>query len=135
MSKFIEKGGKKMKKLIAVYLISFVLTPIGYSQEVKRKQLKPIQTEFKKQILPENMPPDIRENLKEYLEIRKRMREIEKQTIENDPELKNLWDEIVSLKREMRKKLDEKLKDNEEYQNLRKRLFEMWKEFKEKERR
>jgi len=121
-----------MKKLIIIYIISSLLSTGLYSDEVKRKQLKPIQTEFKKQILPENMPPDIRENLKEYLEIRKRMREIEKQTIENDPELKNLWDEIVSLKREMRKKLDEKLKDNEEYQNLSKRLFEMWKEFKEK---
>jgi len=121
-----------MKKLIIIYIISSLLSTGLYSDEVKRKQLKPTQTEFKKQILPENMPPDIRENLKEYLEIRKKMREIEKQTIENDPELKNLWDEIISLKREMRKKLDEKLKDNEEYQNLRKRLFEMWKEFKEK---
>jgi len=52
--------------------------------------------------------------LKEVMEIRKKMKEIERQTIENDPELKASFEQIMNLKNQLREKLNEKLKDNEE---------------------
>ncbi len=63
------------------------------------------------------------ENIREKM---KRIREIEKQTIENNTELKTLQQQIQDLQKQLRQKLDEKLQNDTEYQNL-KTEMQQWK--------
>lgn len=72
-----------------------------------------------------------RKNLKEVVEIRRRMREIERNAIENDEELKSLHQQIMELRRQLYQKLNEKLIDNSEYQELKRKMQEILKEWKE----
>ncbi|MCM8771932.1 MAG: hypothetical protein NC926_00460 [Candidatus Omnitrophica bacterium] len=70
----------------------------------------------------------------EGFEIRQKMREIEKQTIENDPELKKLDEQIKSLQKQFTEKLQQKLKDNAEYQELKQKLERLQQQWRERRR-
>ncbi|MCX7917290.1 MAG: hypothetical protein N2589_04095 [bacterium] len=65
-------------------------------------------------------------------EIRRKMREIEIQTIQSDPELKKLQEQITSLQRQLEEKLQQKLSTNQEYQTLKKKMEDMRKEWEER---
>lgn len=66
-------------------------------------------------------PYQAREKLRETLEIRQQMRQIEKATIESDPELKVMAEQLKTLHMQMKEKLDKKLSTNTEYQELKKK--------------
>ncbi|MCM8804113.1 MAG: hypothetical protein NC833_02530 [Candidatus Omnitrophica bacterium] len=111
------------KSIITIYSIILIFGTF---------QIKLIAQEEKFKNLPNKDIKFSRAILKDAMETRKRMKEIEGQTIENDPELKLLAEEIISLRKKMREKINEKLKDNEEYQNLKKKLKEIWSEWNKK---
>lgn len=84
-------------------------------------------------VLPAEEVPanqELREQLKEALKIGQGMREIERNAIKNDPELKALSEEMKSLNMKMREKLNSKLSDNPEYMELKRKNEEMKKEWK-----
>ena len=68
----------------------------------------------------------------EGFEIRKKMMDIERQTIESDPELKNLDQQIKTLQKQLNEKLQQKLSTNSEYQELKKKMEEMQKMWRER---
>ncbi|HOL21392.1 MAG TPA: hypothetical protein PLQ41_00860 [bacterium] len=74
--------------------------------------------------------PKVRERLRNAMEIRQEMREIERQAIENDAELQGIMNKIRELHQQLREKLDAKLANNSEYQQLKKQLEEMREEWK-----
>lgn len=127
MSKLI-KGEKMKKSIITIYLIILIFGTFQIKLKAQERKFE----NPPKFVVKEKEIKFLKETLKDAIETRKKMREIERQTIENDQELKVLAEEIISLKKQMREKLNEKLKDNEEYQNLRKKLQEIWNEWKEK---
>ncbi|MCM8771931.1 MAG: hypothetical protein NC926_00465 [Candidatus Omnitrophica bacterium] len=120
-----------MKNLIKIFTLLIlnlgILVNNAFSQEKNLPSLRE-KTEFN---VPVKKRDPILKTLKEVMETRKKMREIERQTIENDPELKTDFEKLIELKRQMRLKLEEKLKDNIEYQNLKKKLKEIEERIKE----
>ncbi|HNS31931.1 MAG TPA: hypothetical protein PKN36_03035 [bacterium] len=74
--------------------------------------------------------PQARERLRETLQIRQQMREIEKDAVQNDAELKSLQEELRTLSMKMREKLNTKLSGNVEYQELKKKNDEITAEWK-----
>jgi len=71
--------------------------------------------------------------MKEVMEIRKQMREIETKAIEEDPELKKIQEEIKSLHQQLQEKVNAKLSNNQEYQQLKEKLESIKKEWKQKQ--
>jgi predicted nuclease with TOPRIM domain len=120
-----------MKKLIILVVISLLLSGWLFSQEKRDLPHKFIPPGLEKKKFQENTHP-FKENLKDILETKKRLKEIERETIENDPELKKISEEIKILKKELREKLNEKLKNDQEYQNLKVRIFEIWEKLEKK---
>ncbi|MCM8818569.1 MAG: hypothetical protein NC915_03725, partial [Candidatus Omnitrophica bacterium] len=111
-----------MKKLSTIFISTLLfLGLISLDLNAQGKKSPPDPSKISIDIPVQEKFPAI-EKLKEVLEIRKRMKEIEKQTIENDPELKKDFEQLLFLKKQMYDKLNEKLKDDEEYQEMKKRL-------------
>ncbi len=68
----------------------------------------------------------------EMIEIRNKMREIERNTIENDPELKKLDEQIKKLQKEFNEKLQQKLSTNTEYQELKQKMEQYQQQWRER---
>ena len=116
-----------MKKIIfRIFLTTLLFSGIQlYAKE--KKLINPVEFNFEKR-----EKENLRNIFKDVIETRKRMKEIERETIKNDPELKALAEEIITLRKKMREKLNEKLKDDQEYQNLKKKMEEIINEFKKR---
>lgn len=114
-------------KITTLIIILFSLNGKVYPQEKKFCQEKKIGFD----IPIEEKFPSVK-ILKDVLETKKRMKEIEKETIQNDPELKKDFEQLILLKKQMYEKLNEKLKDNEEYNEMKKRLEGIEKKIKER---
>ncbi|GEM_PF-2115139 len=121
-----------MKKLTILTML--ILTTLIFTERKLNAQEKTSPSKFQKPSL--DIPFEEKtlaiKKLKEILETKKRMREIEKEAIENDAELRKYFEQIITLRKELREKLDEKLKDNQEYQKLKERLREIEEKIKEK---
>ncbi|MGC8977646.1 MAG: hypothetical protein ACP5OB_08545 [Candidatus Ratteibacteria bacterium] len=83
--------------------------------------------------------PEIQELSKERpfgegFEIRKKMMEIERNAIENDPELKSLDEQIKKLQKQLNEKLQGKLATNSEYQELKQKMEQMKQMWRERQR-
>lgn len=65
--------------------------------------------------------PELAGTVKEILDIQKRMSDIERSTIHQDQDLKQIALQIKALQEQLRGKLQDKLKNNEEYQSLKQR--------------
>ena len=72
---------------------------------------------------------DFSGRVREVVEIRKRMMELEGRAISQDPELKQMHEQIKTLHEQFRTKLDTKLKDDKEYQDLRTKIMQMQADF------
>ncbi|NLG12098.1 MAG: hypothetical protein GX554_03595 [Elusimicrobia bacterium] len=94
-------------------LLLFGLTFLSYGQESAPKKR-------------------VQEQLRNAIELRQEMRAIEKQTIENDPELQGIMNTIREQNLLLQKKLGTTLTNNAEYQALKAQLEVMEKEWKEK---
>ncbi|MCM8830354.1 MAG: hypothetical protein NC824_05080 [Candidatus Omnitrophica bacterium] len=107
-----------MKKSVIILtgVLTMYLTGLVYAQQTQNQ-------------------PKPRERLRDAMEIRREMREIERQTIESDAELQGIMDKIRELHIQLREKLDAKLANNSEYQQLKKQLEEIREEWKEWEPR
>ena len=84
---------------------------------------------------PENPGPKKfgpKAKIREVVEIRKQMRRIEFETIQNNEELKKIADQIKTLREELREKLEEALADNVEYQELKEKLKRIKEEWRKK---
>ena len=68
----------------------------------------------------------------EGFEIRKRIMEMERETIESDPELKNLDNQIKTLQKQLDEKLQQKLSTNSEYQELKQKLKQIQQQWRER---
>jgi len=118
-----------MKKLLTVLtLITLLLSVPSFIRAEENKLAKGPD----KPAMRAHARPLPREGLKKAIGIKRKMREIERETIKNDPELQELWKEIKELHKQMRAKLDEKLAENEEYQKLKEQLEKMRQEWKER---
>ncbi|MGB9677240.1 MAG: hypothetical protein ACPLZ9_01345 [Candidatus Ratteibacteria bacterium] len=115
-----------MKKIIIPLLL--LIFTIGLTYKVNSQERKALergaqfQGERKEGIMGE------------AVEIRRKMREIEIQTIQNDPELKKMQEQINSLQKQLEEKLQQKLSTNQEYQELKKKRDEMVKQWEERRR-
>ena len=117
---------KKLLTTLAVITLLFSTTSF-----IKAEEGNPGVGQEKEIAGPPPRPLPV-EGLKKVIRIRKKIRQIERETIKNDPELQQLQREIVELHKQMRAKLDEKLADNEEYQELKEKLEKMRQEWKKK---
>ena len=87
---------------------------------------------------PENPGPkkfEPKAKIREVVEIRRQMRRIEFETIQNNEELKKIADQIKALREELREKLEAALADNVEYQELKEKLERIKEEWKKKHRK
>ncbi|MCM8833637.1 MAG: hypothetical protein NC816_06965 [Candidatus Omnitrophica bacterium] len=115
-----------MKKLIVSILIGCLLVGLTYVNAQERREKREGLPQFQK---------EKREGVfGEGFEIKKKMREIEIQTIQSDPELKRLDEQIRQLQKQLDEKLQQKLSSNEEYQELKKKQEEMQKQWQERMR-
>lgn len=115
-----------MKKLIFPVLIGLFLLGLTYKVNSQERRGGPGGAGFQ---------GERREGaMGEGMEIRRKMREIEIQTIQNDPELKKLQEQIQSLQKQLDDKLQQKLSTNQEYQDLKKKMDEMRKQWEERMR-
>lgn len=73
-----------------------------------------------------------REKLKDALQIRQQMRDIEKKAIDNDAELQEILGQMKELHKQMKEKLDAKLENDTEYQDLKNQMKTMQKQWKGK---
>ncbi len=71
-----------------------------------------------------------REKLRDALQIRQQMREIEKKVIDNDAELQGILEQMKGLHQQMRQKLDAKLANDAEYQGLKNQINTMQEQWK-----
>jgi chromosome segregation ATPase len=69
--------------------------------------------------------PQVQKQLKETLKMRQQMREIEKNIIENDSELKAIAEELKNTSTRLRERLNAKLAGHTEYQELKKKTEKM----------
>ncbi|MCM8786018.1 MAG: hypothetical protein NC827_02360 [Candidatus Omnitrophica bacterium] len=112
-----------MKRLIVSMLIGCLLLGLTYINAQERRERKEgarFQVERKEGAFGE------------AFEIRRKMREIEIQTIQADPELKRLDEQIKQLQKQLEEKLQQKLSSNQEYQELKRKQEEMQKEWRER---
>jgi hypothetical protein len=113
-----------MKKLITTLLISVFVLGITYKATPQERKFGQGKEQFQ---------GERREGpFGEAMEIRKKMKEIELQTIQNDPELMKLQEQIRTLQKQLDEKLQQKLSGNQEYQELKKKMGEMAKEWQER---
>ncbi len=118
-----------MKKLLTTLVAATLL--FSTTAFIRAEEKNPGVGQEKEIVGPPPRPLPV-EGLKKAIRIRKKMRQIERETIKNDPELQELWKEIMDLHKQMRAKLDEKLADNEEYQELKEKLKKMRQEWKKR---
>ncbi|MFN4227592.1 MAG: hypothetical protein ACK4F0_05580 [Candidatus Ratteibacteria bacterium] len=113
-----------MKRLIVSVLIGCLFLGLTYVNAQERRERPQIPPQFQ---------GERREGaFGEAFEIRKKMREIEIQTIQADPELKRLDEQIKQLQKQFEEKLQQKLSSNQEYQELKKKQEEMQKQWRER---
>ncbi|MGB9642010.1 MAG: hypothetical protein ACP5JO_07205 [Candidatus Ratteibacteria bacterium] len=108
-----------MKKIMAIFLITIFAGTFLYGRD-----MTVIRINEPGQAPGDNPAPDKSElagRLKEFLEIQKKMFDIERTVIQQDQELKQLAEQIKSLQAELRNRIEEKLKDNQDYQALKQR--------------
>jgi len=70
-----------------------------------------------------------REKLRNALQIRQEMREMEKKVIDNDAELQGMMENMRKLHQQMRNRIDSKLANDAEYQGLKEQLEGMRQEW------
>lgn len=123
-----------MKKYLisAGLILTFLIFTPGFTEE--KGNSGKTEPQIEKPLPPMMRHPRMgaRMRLRRVLEIRRKMRKIEKETIKEDEELQQIFQEIRTLQQELRSKLDEKLADNQEYQELKKQLEEIKAEWKKK---
>lgn len=113
---------KKFLPILSIISILFLCFAVPLKSQERRDR-------------PGIQPGERREvQLREAFETRRRMEEIRRQTIQNDPELKNLQEQINSLQKQLNEKLEQKLQNNKEYQDLKQKLDEMEKQWRERVR-
>jgi tetrahydromethanopterin S-methyltransferase subunit G len=111
-----------MKRIITLLVLLNLITIWTLNAQIKKKDMPSLDDKIE-QYRKNNYI--LREKLKEVLETQKRLKEIEREEIEKDPELKNLYTQIMNLRIQLWQNINEKLKDNEEYQRLKRRLKEI----------
>ena len=111
-----------MKRIITLLVLLNLITIWTLNAQIKKTDMPSLEDKIE-QYRKNNYI--LREKLKEVLETQKRLKEIEREEIEKDPELKNLYTQIMNLRIQLWQNINEKLKDNEEYQRLKRRLKEI----------
>jgi len=111
-----------MKRIITLLVLLNLITIWTLNAQIKKTDMPSLEDKIE-QYRRNNYI--LREKLKEVLETQKRLKDIEREEIEKDPELKNLYTQIMNLRIQLWQNINEKLKDNEEYQKLKKRLKEI----------
>lgn len=111
-----------MKKFFLL-LLSINLINVCILNGQNNRPNVPTPREKFEQLMRENEM--LKEKLKEVLQTQKRIKEIEREEIEKDPELKNLDIQIKTLKLQLWQKIQERLSTNEEYQRLKRRMNEI----------
>jgi hypothetical protein len=111
-----------MKRIITLLVLLNLITIWTLNAQIKKTDMPSLEDKIE-QYRRNNYI--LREKLKEVLETQKRLKEIEREEIEKDPELKNLYTQIMNLRIQLWQNINEKLKDNEEYQKLKKRMKEI----------
>jgi predicted nuclease with TOPRIM domain len=111
-----------MKRIITLLVLLNLITIWTLNAQIKKTDMPSLEDKIE-QYRRNNYI--LREKLKEVLETQKRLKDIEREEIEKDPELKNLYTQIMNLRIQLWQNINEKLKDNEEYQKLKKRMKEI----------
>ncbi|MCM8786017.1 MAG: hypothetical protein NC827_02355 [Candidatus Omnitrophica bacterium] len=111
-----------MKKIIMALVLINLICLTNLKAQNQKTDLLPQREKIEK-LMKENSI--LREKLKDILHTQKRIKEIEREEIEKDPELKNLHIQIMNLRMQLIQKIQEKLKDDQEYQRLKERMREI----------
>lgn len=109
-----------MKKAIA--LVILIILFLGLTQVNLISQNRPQSPAFQRGDRP----------VGEAMEIRSKMRQIEREAIQNDPELKKLDEQIKALQKKLEEKLQEKLSTNTEYQELKQKMEQQQQQWRER---
>lgn len=108
-----------MKKILIIVLAIGVLGVIAYCRDAPV-----IRTSKQVPDRPENIAQkkaELAGTVRETIDIQSKIWKIQRTVIQQDPELKQLAEQIRALQEQLKTKLEERLKDNEEYQSLKQR--------------
>ncbi len=105
-----------MKKLTIMILALCIVITAGYGRDLPARKTNVAPGSFSEKVISDTA--EVGKKVKEFLEIQKKMFDIERNAIQQDEDLKRLAEQIRQLQQQLRERVEEKLKANEEYQAL-----------------
>jgi len=118
----------KMKNFVLITLITVFLTGITFGMDVPVRRTNENFQKIEDSHRPETY--FLAGRVKEFLEIQKRMNDIQKSVIQQDQELRQLAEQIRVLQEQLRNRVEDKLKDNQEYQLLKQKRQQIYEQYK-----
>ncbi len=108
-----------MKKITLSLISLGILVTFTYGKNVPVSKVNERNQLSQEKRLAE--APEIASRMKEFVEIQKKMFDIERNAIQQDQELKQMAEQIRQLQQQLRERIEERLKSNDEYQSLKQR--------------